>query len=756
MKVRALLLALGRVTLFVGLLALPLVLRVGYYYRQPSQARPVPVPDLSNVQVVEQDIVPFAGVESTAGSGRVLVDRTHENKVSDAELNVLLSRLTALGMQTVSLHPGDDLAPALRTAEALIVISPHKAFSPSEIKSVEQFVAQGGRVLLVTDPSRYAIEAIEDELYGETYVAMSDVAAVNSLASLFGLAFVDDYLYDTIENEGNYQYIIMRDFGSNPITEGLQKVVFYAAHSLSVSEQPLITTGQHTTSSLSEQTGGLTSVALGGDGRVLAVTDLTFMTEPYNAVADNNRLIANIARFVAGGARTFGLTEFPHFFGADVDLVLMSPGEDEARPAAAVEDMSALQEAFEEADKKLYWRMTHHSAHDTFYLGLYRGLDDWPEVQEILSAQGISLTLETVDQAEITPTPTARVRATATAEADPEVSPTPTREPRDWIHLPSLGWVDAKETALFYQNESKGRQLLVVLAFNDEGLSAAADRLLAGDFDGCLLDEDRQADPERVAVALCPTAYEPPSPGEGPGQEETPTPEPEGDGEETPTPEVSGEILIVADDDGEGVYEWWTSAYMLYDIVTSAGYEPLLWSTSADGEVTPEMLSSYRAVLWCTGDYQDEGGNPTADEIDMLFAYLADVNDAYPQRGVLFVGAFLGVAEDREQGLLLDIQVTQADHPLAAGFEADQVITLERFTAEEDYAPYVTRDTDAESMVWSRGPESEFPGEAVIAAAEMEDPSARLVVMNVPLYLLPYDDGFQLGTNVVMWLTGEE
>lgn len=745
MKARALLLALVRILLFVVLLALPVLVRVGYYYRRPYEGRMVPVPDLANVQVVEQDIAPLAALVPAPVEGRVVIDRAHGNIVRDDELNVLLARLTAHGVQAVSLLPGEDLAAALRTARALIVISPHLAYSASETQAVEQFIAQGGRALLAADPSRYTLELIEDELYGETYVPLSDVAAMNSLASSFGLAFVDDYLYNTAENEGNYQYIILRDFRSSPITEGLEKVVFYAAHSLALSEQPLVAADEGTTSSVSEQSGGLTAMALGGNGRVLAVTDFSFMTEPYNAAADNNRLISNIARFLTGGARTFGLSEFPHFFGPDVDLVWMQPGDDRARPAAAVEDLSALQEALREADKELYWRTTQHGAHDVFYLGLYSGLEDWPEVQGLLSAQGISLTLETVEEAPVAPAPT----ATVTVEAEPEASPTPTPAPRDWIHLPSLGWVEVRETALFYQNESDGRQVLVVLAFSDAGLSAAAERLLAGDFGGCLLDEDRQADPERAAVALCPTTYQPQR--DGPTVDETPTPQPD-DAGQVVLPEAAGEVLIVADDDGEGVYEWWTSAYVLYEVVTTAGYEPLIWSTSADGEVTAELLSAYRAVLWCTGDYQAEDGNPSPDEIDLLTSYLADENGAYPQRGLLLMGAFLSLADDGERGLLLDIEVTQADHPLAAGFEAGQTVTLERFTAEEDYAPYVLRDVDAESVIWSQGPESEFAGEAVVAADEVGESGSRFVVMSVPLYLLPYEEGLQLGTNIVSWL----
>jgi hypothetical protein len=122
---------------------------------------------------------------------------------------------------------------------------------------------------------------------------------------------------------------------------------------------------------------------------------------------------------------------------------------------------------------------------------------------------------------------------------------------------------------------------------------------------------------------------------------------------------------------------------------------------------------------------------------------------------VLLIGAFLGEPEGRETGLLLDIRVAQADHPLAEGFDPGQAIVLERFLAEEDYAPYVMTDLDPESVIWTRGPDSEFADEGVIAAMEDDLVDNRVVVAGVPLYLLPFEDAELLGTNIVLWLLGE-
>lgn len=735
-KNRRLLKTLGRVLLFVALLVLPTVLRAGYYYRRYYVPRSVPRPDHSTVDVPAVAPVAFADTDAQQGEGRVVIDRAHENRLSDTDLNVLLARLTARGLETVSLLPGDQLADRLRDATALVVIAPHLAFTDPEIETVTRFVAQGGRLLLVTDPSRYALRVEFDAYYGEITTLSSDVAAINSLASRFGLAFADDYLYNTAEHAGNYQYVILKDFTKSPLTAGLERVVFYAAHSIAADEQTLITADERTTSSLSEQSGGLATMSLGGGGRVLAVSDFTFMTEPYNGSADNNRLIANIADFIAGATRTYDLSDLPHFFGDDVDLVLLTgePGE-MALSAAMVDQGFALQSAFQSAGKRLHLQAQPDAARDTLFVGLYGGVAFAPQVSEILASRGISFTLETVEQQRATPTATPRHTPT----------PAPTPAPlRDWIHVAGVGQVDATEVALIYQNEESDRQVVIVLAFTEQGLGAAVQRLILGDLSRCLLDQDLTGDPEAISLALCPTDYQPPVEEPTPTPLFTPTPH---DGfDRTPTPPAEGSLLIVADDNGTGVYEWWTSAYDFQDIALEAGYQATIWSTSWEGEVTLEQMQAYGGVIWCTGDYQEAEMTPSLEDFLTIAAYLADGGR------VILAGAFIGSETGRERGLLLDLQVAQPDHPLASGFEADEVIPLERFTAIEDYSPYVLDETDADAIVFTRGPASEFAGRAVISVNQDELSGSRTVFIGLPLYLVPWEARFQLGENAIRWL----
>jgi hypothetical protein len=118
-------------------------------------------------------------------------------------------------------------------------------------------------------------------------------------------------------------------------------------------------------------------------------------------------------------------------------------------------------------------------------------------------------------------------------------------------------------------------------------------------------------------------------------------------------------------------------------------------------------------------------------------------------------GAFIGSSETSESGLLLDVQVQQGNHPLTEGFQADQVIVLQHFTADEDYTTYVLSDSGPSSVILIRGPSSEFAGASALTISENNETGSRAAWIGFPIYLLPYEDGFKLGNNAIRWLMAE-
>ena len=212
----------------------------------------------------------------TSGSGTVLIDLSHENKFNVGDINLLLSRIIARGYNVEYLSENYHLEEKLPDATSLVVISPESSFSADDVKAVKMFVDKGGRLLMLSEPT------------GEN--------EINSLASDFGILFWDDYLYNLLENDGNFKYIYLTDFAENDITKDLNRIVFYT--SCSVFGDGLIFTDNNTYSSSSGEKGRYPVVVMTEDSQVLAIGDTTFLSEPYNAL-DNNRLIYNIADFLA-------------------------------------------------------------------------------------------------------------------------------------------------------------------------------------------------------------------------------------------------------------------------------------------------------------------------------------------------------------------------------------------------------------------------------------------------------------------------
>ena len=63
-------------------------------------------------------------------------------------------------MDVVSVPVDDGVwIDAIEEADALVVVAPHQSFSPDQRSAVDCLVERGGRLVLLGDPSRYAIES---------------------------------------------------------------------------------------------------------------------------------------------------------------------------------------------------------------------------------------------------------------------------------------------------------------------------------------------------------------------------------------------------------------------------------------------------------------------------------------------------------------------------------------------------------------------------------------------------------------------
>ncbi|MCP4415721.1 MAG: hypothetical protein GY805_03805 [Chloroflexi bacterium] len=517
-------------TVFILLLIAPTAVRYLQHYELGATDRtPPPVYDVASVveSVPTPAAAPFVDDPEMLG-GLVLLDQAHNNAFTLDEIGFLDGRLAARGAELIS-YSGGNLSTALRAANAFVVITPLIQFAPDEIQAIDNFVRRGGHLLMLGDPTRTNI-IFEEDIFSFNVIVETDKIPLNSLANEFDIIFNGDYLYNTIENEGNFRNIILTDvgFSDDSLMADLETVVFYGSHSLQVGvgAEALIAADDNTWSSATDRPGGLTLAATGANGRVLAIGDVQFLTEPYYTVHDNGRFIAQIADFLAEPIqRDYTVADFPYFFNEEIDLVY--PGTPELGPDVFNEIIN-LQASLRAAEKEITLATTDSQNGDTIYLGLYNQADD---VADLLADAGINLVIEpeilTADEQAALDAAAAEededadgedsesedtaegddVDADDEADADDEtaVDEAEPEEDEEIIRLiqADLGNVHMSGTALILLDESGGNRRLVVLAASTAGLENTVSRLLdLIPLDGsytladCLLQDN---------LALCPT-----------------------------------------------------------------------------------------------------------------------------------------------------------------------------------------------------------------------------------------------------------
>jgi hypothetical protein len=299
--------------------------------------------------------------------GTLLVDAAHRNAFDRAEILTLLSRVSNRGYDVefagdFTLIEDEKRIPLLeeklRHADSFLIILPNEPYQGADIALVKGFIARGGKLLLIADPTR--------------------PHQINTLAESFGLEFQPDYLFNQVEYDLNFRHIFVRDFQPDELTSGLSEIVLYTAGSLKSSGGGLAFADTNTQSSLTGTDGPAYAMATGESRNVLAIFDLTFLIPPNNSNLDNNQLISNIADYLTDSERVFGLGDYPSFFKGDVDILLGQP--------SIIDAATSLKSEFAriQIDSELSER--EDIAVDTVFLGLYQ---DSPAVLPYLEGNGV-------------------------------------------------------------------------------------------------------------------------------------------------------------------------------------------------------------------------------------------------------------------------------------------------------------------------------------------------------------------------------
>lgn len=167
-------------------------------------------------------------------------------------------------------------------------------------------------------------------------------------------------------------------------------VVFYGAHSVQTNTGSYLASGSdQTLSSLTDRGGSLSSLALSADGQVLASGDFTFLTDPFNQVADNALLLGHLADFSIDGERSPQLANFPYLFTRPVSLVTTASVE---FTPDFLSPISSLQKTLNAVNIPVNIRAVAPAEGDTIVLGTFSARD---EIDTYLSQFGMDLDGET-------------------------------------------------------------------------------------------------------------------------------------------------------------------------------------------------------------------------------------------------------------------------------------------------------------------------------------------------------------------------
>ena len=404
-----------------------------FFYRGGYQAPPTVKIPFEKITAPSSSLGAFAEVPPIR-SGVLLLDLVHSNNFEEAELGSLMSRLEDRGYTIDLLGERDhkDFPPPdvtqrlalldekLRGANSFAVILPDDSYATQEVDIVERFVKKGGRLLLIADPTR-------DH-------------DINSLANRFGIAFQSDYLYNTVEYDLNFQDIFIRDFRPDEITRDLSQIALYTAGSIKSFGGGLAYTDANTRSSMVERAESFFPLVKGRDGNVVAISDLTFMIPPQNSILDNDKLVSNLADFLTGGDRRFELADFPHFFDADIDILL-----GRASLFGVATELKSLLSTFQ---LRSDIRGVEDLRSEAIYLGLF---EDSPNVVQYLDVAGI------------------QVDGTLRTPFTPDIA--------------------TDGTAIILLHRTRERHVLVILGHSEAILLDTIDRLGSGTFRSGLVDD---------------------------------------------------------------------------------------------------------------------------------------------------------------------------------------------------------------------------------------------------------------------------
>mgnify|MGYP002761171628 FL=1 len=241
--------------------------------------------------------------DPSIGTGAVvLVDDSNGNRFTRADIGPLTEGIGRSGAR-VEFHETGEFEEALGSADALVVVDPATAYSESEIDAIDAFVDDGGRLLILAEPTRTSISG---GLFGAQLSERE--SRLTGLGSRFDVQFDTRYVYDQRRNDGTYQQVVAEPSGEAALADGGTAaldadatVAFSVAGEVQSTGdgEPVLVTGS-TTRTVGTDDPRRHTLAV-RDGDVLAVGDTSFATAARYDVADNEAFLTGVVEFLVSG-----------------------------------------------------------------------------------------------------------------------------------------------------------------------------------------------------------------------------------------------------------------------------------------------------------------------------------------------------------------------------------------------------------------------------------------------------------------------
>ena len=326
---------------------------------------------------------------------------------------------------------------------------------------------RGGRLLVVADPTRSFSEYEEGR---EESVILS-----NEILQPFRLAFRNDYVYNLRINEGNFRNIFVQPVENHSLTKGIEELVFYASHSLDNRTEMIFSGGPGAQSSLEDREETVSVASIDNSGNVLAIGDMTFMTTPYNQIADNNLLIENIAYFLINGERQIQISDFPNLFRRNIGIILDKNLKLEPDLVSVI---SEIKEQYARDDINVEILEAKQDGYDLVYLGIY---PPEGELDKMVGKFGIRFETDfSSDLSSSTPTPSPAQISTPKPDVDAveeeeeilplndELADSEIPSEDSLFYIPGIGNIPEGKFGIIAINQENSHINLILLASNQE------------------------------------------------------------------------------------------------------------------------------------------------------------------------------------------------------------------------------------------------------------------------------------------------